>query len=74
MSIPVPSMSVREAHQRAQAALEEVRKITRQLGAELLKLEVYAREEAGNVAAEPDARAAYRDMANRIEILRGAEK
>lgn len=74
MSIPPPSMSVREAYERTQASLEEVRHVTRLIGIELLKLETYAREQAGDVAAEPDARAAYRDMANRLEALRGAEK
>jgi hypothetical protein len=67
----VPTSNVREAAERFQSAMDEVRRASRAIESEILRLEIYAREQAGDFEHNHLARAAYRDMADQLKALLG---
>lgn len=72
--IQVPPSNVREAAERFQAAMDEVRRASRGIQNELQKLEIYARERSGEVRGHyqhTEGSKAYDDMADRIKALLG---
>lgn len=72
VGIPLPGGGVTEARERFNAAMDDVRRKTNALGQELRTLESYAREKANpGVWSEPDADAAYLDMADRLAAILG---